>query len=317
MTVAVLLFVVSMILSMVVPTKYEQIEKDQANWDVMYEEKYEYYDQFPDEHFAYKLSKFDDFFYKYSYSDRDSETKILNMQIIFNSNKVIESIGSLCFTNKDDNIIKYSIDIDSIHRNWILIVPIKFKIEDFYITVTHVKIKDQLRPIISQSVGSYAEKLKNSRASIIHRLIIDEIGEYPSYYDEDGRYIEDFNPAYVACSCMVVASVILGAIGLVLCFYRKSIVNEETDAIEESINESQTHDYEYEDEIEYESKEYQLDEEIIEEIKADIREDIMKEIKEETNIKKVECLHCGSMYKENLDECPNCGSAKIDKGTEK
>lgn len=55
-----------------------------------------------------------------------------------------------------------------------------------------------------------------------------------------------------------------------------------------------------------------IDDELIEEIKDEIREEIIEELKQKQLSKRTRCAHCGSMYKEILDECPNCGSARID-----
>ena len=138
-------------------------------------------------------------------------------------------------------------------------------------------------------VSSYSNELERTMSSQISKDVYDRIGERPTNENESKNpppdYMQAIMDARLRYILLYVSAGILFAIGMIC---RDAVFMKSHTAFE------------------YVS--FPVTTPAPSEPKTEV---IIKEIHHAPKVKKVVCLHCGSRYKDNLDECPNCGSAKI------
>lgn len=277
----------------------------ERTWENKRDELYDYFDQ------NYSSSDFEDeietsiwmkFIYKLSYSNETNDSKQLNIELINYSEKTIKILGSVHVEHKDDEF-DYRIDgsqddvlTSKSSVNYSLTVDSDFDIEDCYISIYNIDYdNDAVKDVTFSTAKHIEDELERTKTFKIYDEIEEMIGERPTNEYESTEPIPHYMVEIMNAKLRFIIFYCLTVLFLVLAIV---VRKRKTYSYESNISQYTKPS------INYDVKPVRDNE--------PVREVIIKEIHHAPKIKKVVCLHCGSRYKDNLDECPNCGSSKIE-----
>lgn len=282
-------------------------EERELMWQAEFERLYKIYDESTDvKDYEDKMqaSSYLNLLYKYTYVDTNptDSTKELRLEIYNNSKSAVMSMSSIEIEDWYDEIVIYTLDANERilfskgTETYILIVPLDFDIDDYNIIATNVKYDNYTYN--SRYITSYEVELEDTKDAQITLIIYDEIGERPTAEYESQEpipaYMEDINDNFAVCVILYVLAVVFAGFAFILKKRQSTKGNTGLNYAgfnnvgnQLDVQNNNTNDF-----------------------KQELKEEIIDEIQRKS-IKKVICLHCESRYNDDLDECPNCGSAKI------
>jgi len=294
-------------------TNTSRAEREET-WEKEFEERYKIYDEGTDviifENQVQK-SSFLELLYRHSYSSMDyvNGTKDLRLEIINNSKLAVMSIYSIKLENRDDETDVYSqkasdrIMSSGSTETYLFTVPIDFDIDDYSVSANSVKYDNYTYR--TWFVTSFERELEITKSWQISLWIYEEIGERPTIEYESTDPLPDYLVAINDNISLVIGWFFFSLIfGLPAIF----IKNRKTKKFNNYSFNSNNFDVINDTQIIYETQ----SDNTLNELKEELKEEILEEIQRKTRVKKVVCLHCESRYDDSLDECPNCGSTKID-----
>lgn len=277
------------------------LEEREEVWEKKQSELYNYYDKlYSPSDFSNKIST--SRFMKLLYQI----TEVTNTQPIGNEKQLsvkiynykednITILGAIYLEHKDDALSYIRIDEseDEVFTTkecveYILFVDADFNIENYTVSAKGVDDdNDGHSDWTIYPITSYDHELERTKAFSIFDQIEGIIGERPTNENESKEPIPQYMVEIMDAKLRYILLYVFSAMFLVL-----AIV------------------------IHKPKKHYHIPfATIIEPAPEPKTEVIIKEIHHAPKVTKVTCLHCGSRYKDNLDECPNCGSAKIENKT--
>ena len=267
----------------------------ETTWENKRDELYDYFDKkYPASHFENEIdtSSWTKFLYKFSYSNETVSSKQLNIELFNYSEKTIKILGSVHVEHRD-NLFDYRITVSQGEVltvkeavNYSLIVDSDFDIEDCYISIYNVEYdNDGIKEESFLTAKLYEKELERTKTFKIYDKIEEMIGKRPTNEFESTEPIPDYMVEIKNARLRAFIFFVLSVSFLVL-----AISVRKTRLSGSDLN------IEYFSELENDEPENEI---------------IIKEIHHAPKVKKVICLHCGSRYKDNHDECPNCGSSKI------
>lgn len=272
------------------------LEEREEAWDKKYKELFDLYDRtYSASHYENRMttSTSAKFLYKESYANISDTEKQLTLEVINFTNKNLKILGAVYIENREDDSIYIRIDESEGNffsskdkATYVVTLDASFEMDDYVIRAKGVdEDGDNHSDWKYVQVTSYEKELERTKTFAISEDIKKGIGEKPTSQNESKEPIPQYMVEILDARLRYILFYIFSATFLVLAIiihkpkhtYRKSfIITTEPEFVEPQ------------------------------------PEIIIKEIHHAPKIKKVTCLHCGSRYKDNLDECPNCGSAKIE-----
>ena len=233
--------------------------------------------------------------YKYSI---DNSSNTLSFTLYNNSVNTVK-VYSIYFKNKENSLNEYS--VLNIDRDFISKDSSTYSIEvdeDFVIDnyIIYCSYRNNGHLWSQHPISSYQKELERTKYFTISDMIDEEIGERPDKQKE-GAEEGDGRPEYMRYIIDARLSYCLCYMGAVLMFIIATVVTfnwhiDTKPVIAESF------DYDYDNSLPVD--------EIINEIPVS-----ECECRHHHPVKKVVCLYCGSRYRDDLDECPDCGSSRI------
>ena len=282
-------------------------EERELMWEAEFERLYKIYDESTDvEYYENKMqvSSFLNLLYKYTYVDTNptDAVKELRLEIINYSENSVMSMSSIEIENWDDETDIYTttanerILFSKGVETYIFIVPLDFNIRDYTVSANNVRYDNYTYN--SWFITTYERELEVTKSNKITLRIYDEIGERPTVEYETQEpipdYMADINDNFEVCVILYVLSVVFAGFAFML--KKRQSTTSNTGLNYAGFNNVSN----------------QLDDQDnnTNDFKQELKEEIIEEIQRKS-VKKVICLHCESRYNDDLDECPNCGSAKI------
>lgn len=267
------------------------LEEREKTWEKKYSELFKYYDeQYPASHYENQMetSSFCEFLYKYSYTSETSETKTLVFEL-YNNSQNSATIGAIYIENRENESLYYKVATTGqtftsrSSTTYTVEVPSSFEIADYVIWARNVNYDGHNWTVLS--VDSYQNELERTKTFTISAQVKNMIGERPTNESESTEPIPGYMQAIInARLTYAMMYIISGILIFVAIFIReRKFVPHRPFEFSGSYTPPPSQP----------------------------KEVIIKEIHHEPKIKRVVCLYCGSRYKDNLDECPNCGSSKI------
>ncbi|MBE5755745.1 MAG: hypothetical protein E7341_03635 [Clostridiales bacterium] len=273
------------------------LEEREETWDKKYKEMFDLYDRtYSASHYENRMttSNFAKFLYKESYAAISNTENQLTLEVINFTDKNLKILGAVYIENREDDSIYIRIDESEDNffsskskATYVVTVDADFEMDDYVIWARGVDDDgDNHSDWTYLQVTSYEKELERTKVFSIIGDIEKEIGEKPTSQNESKepipRYMVEILDARLRFILFYIFSVVF--LVLAITIHKPKYTHRRLFAI--------------------------LTEPEFVEPEPEI---IIKEIHHAPKIKKVTCLHCGSRYKDNLDECPNCGSAKIEK----
>ncbi|MBQ8425214.1 MAG: hypothetical protein IJX17_04265 [Clostridia bacterium] len=282
-------------------------------WEEEFERLYDLYDDENSDLSQYEnkiqLSLSLELLYKYSFTDSNTSdgVKTLRLEIINNSKYSVMSMGSIIIETWDDEIAYSTKASDRIlfsnaSETYIFIVSDEFDIGEHSISATSVKYDNYT--FKSWYITSYERELEVTKMNQITLRIYEEIGQRPTVEYENSDPMPDYlvviNENIYTVIGWFTFAVIFGILAFAVRKRKNKTLNNYSYA-------SNNFDVKTDSTIVYETYE----EDSLDELKEELKEEIIEEMNK-NSVKKVVCTHCGTRYKDDLDECPNCGSTKIE-----
>ena len=280
-------------------------EERQEIWDKKNEEFWDYYEQeYSSRDFSNDISVQDSLklVYKFNYTEEVESTKQLNVTVYNYTSKAVrfQNIGIyLSFRSEPPKYIYFDSSkhdtINSLENStYSLVVDADFDFNDYIIFAGEVYDLNG-NYMGEKGRGSflylYENELRKAKLSAIGDAVREQIGERPSPSNETDPQPDymvkilnnqlAYTLLYIASGFLFMIAVISKIFGVILSKQKPSFT---------PMVKYVTH---------------------VVPVQPEIREVIIKEVHHAPKVHKVTCLHCGSRYKDNLDECPNCGSARI------
>jgi len=273
------------------------LEEREEAWEAKRKELFDLYDRtYPASHYENRMttSRFATLLYKESYSTISADEKQLSLEVINYTEKGIKILGAIYIENREDDSIYIRIDASEDQyfsskgkATYTVAVATDFEMEEYVIWAKGIDDDgDNHSDWSALQVSSYENELDRTKTFSISADIEKEIGERPTNQNESKEprphYMVEITNARLRFVMFYIFSATFLILAIVIhkpkhVYHRPLIIAPEPEYVEPQ------------------------------------PEIIIKEIHHAPKIKKVTCLHCGSRYKDNLDECPNCGSAKIEK----
>ena len=275
------------------------LEERQETWENSFDEWYKYYNsRYSPSDFETKLStsRFLKLLYSVSVNKTSETTKEVSLTIFNYTDSPITMRGAFYFDRIGDtssirvNDSQGKVFTSKEYAQYHITVDNNFNLDDYMIVARGVDDdNDGVNDWDIFPVTSYENELERTKLSQISKDIYDIIGEKPTFDNESKNPLPEYVQAIIDARLRYILLYISAGILFIFGMICRDSVFMKSHPMFEPIT-------------------YPIPRPAPSETKTEV---IIKEIHHAPKIKKVVCLHCGSRYKDNLDECPKCGSAKI------
>lgn len=272
------------------------LEEREETFEKKQDELFNYYDALYDaSHYEHRMktSRFVKMLYKTTFSSDNGTTKQLTLEVINFTQTQIKILGAFYIRDGETRTKYYRIheSEDAVFASraskvYTVSVASEVNFDDYYIYATSIDDDNDGHSDWQQlPLEDYYDELERTKTFSIYEDIAEEIGPRPTSENESTEPVPYYMVAIMNARLRYIMCYIFAVIFLVLALTIRGGSS------------SSTRSY-----MTYEKSYVPTRTETVKEI-------IIKEVHHEPKNKKVICSHCGSRYKDSLDECPNCGSS--------